>query len=137
MVPNDNTAEEIETSQQWAEPEPANDNHEGLSIDLETDPDDAANDNREEEEPLPRDPRGYDYVESEVGRLNQLLSLAGYDPYLIPPDRRRIAFEVALCFEKRMFGYDDIVETLSFTHGQVRRAIDALRIAARPGTTVG
>ena len=115
--------------------DPVNDN------DLETDPDEVANDNgQREQRPAPaprRDPCGYRYVHSVPGRLEQLLDKAGYDPALIPSGLRRTAFELALCWQKRVFDEDDLVAILRFTRGSIRRATEALRMAARAGTVTG
>ena len=118
---------------------PANDNGLGFHyVDIETD--EAANDNsdfEEIDEDICADPRWYDFVEAEPDRLERLLNEAGYDDALIPADLRRTAFEVALCFQKGLFDREQIAEALGFTRGQVRRASEALRRAARPGTNVG
>jgi hypothetical protein len=123
QLPANDTSIELDEGgfQPDADDEPAND----------TDDDDAS----EDAFAVERDPRLYDWLE-EPGRLETCLERAGYHAALVPEDIRRAAFEVALCYQKRVFDFGDIAEITSFTRGLVRRSVETLRVAAKPGTTV-
>jgi len=70
------------------------------------------------------------------GRVEQMLVTAGYDWKLIPRSDRVSALWVAWAFKAKLFDRDDIAEACDLAPGRVRRIIQVLRDAAKPGTVV-
>jgi hypothetical protein len=70
-------------------------------------------------------------------RVDLMLALAGYDPEKIPEADRQDALHTAWCFEKGIFDARSISEATDIGRGKVRKLVDHLRFAAKPGTKVG
>jgi hypothetical protein len=70
------------------------------------------------------------------GRVEQMLVTAGYDPTLIPRSDRVSALWVAWAYEANMFDSGDLAEACDLAPERVRRIIQVLRDAAKPGTVV-
>ena len=71
-------------------------------------------------------------------RLEQLLTRAGYDPAMVPANELgKSLVLVASCHEKQLFDVEHIAEAVGISVGKVRKAVNTLRVAAKPGTRTG
>ncbi len=78
----------------------------------------------------PSDPE-YEHEWDSPWHIDLLLMTAGFDPGLIPQDRRKLAFEIAALWQNDIFDRNEIEETLGEGEGNIRKAMKALRKAAR------
>jgi hypothetical protein len=93
-----------------------------------------SNDNDYELDPNEPD---YDHDSDSDCNIDLLLMTAGFDPNLIPEERRITALAVAQLWKDDVFAREEIEETLGHPANDIRKAVKALRIAARENVKVG